>query len=143
MSNALPATTQAEHQALPKTTHDEFARQEFVRSYKQYLVKNVHGGNQLAYEQRVKPKFRQENNRDPKDRFEVRDEMVNDPHYQMFSALLRTSQEMMWSSCQIPVQRELESLNKKLNKNRAKPRGSLRMDSSLEIQRYDKSVDIH
>ena len=143
MSNALLPTAQAEHQALPKTTHDEFARQEFVRSYKQYLVKNVHGGNQLAYEQRIRPKFHKENKRDPKDRFEVRDEMINDPHYQMFSALLRTSQEMMWSSCQIPVQRELDSLNKKLNKKRAKPYGSLRLDENLTIPRYHTSVDIH
>ncbi|MDA0824213.1 MAG: class I SAM-dependent methyltransferase [Proteobacteria bacterium] len=143
MSNVTPLTSQAQHSALPPTTHDEFARQEFVRSYKQYLVKNVHGTNHLAYEQRVKPKIEREKKRPPKDRFEVRDAMVQDPHYQMFSALLRTSQEMMWSACQIPVQRELETLNKKINKKRAKPHGSLRLNPTLEIPRYHTSVDIH
>ena len=116
MSNANNQTVQAEHKVLPPTTNDEFARQEFVRSYKQYLVKNVHGTNQLAYEKRVKPKIKREQQRDPKDRFEVRDAMVEDPHYQMFSALLRTSQEMLWSSCQIPVQRNLKALNQIINK---------------------------
>lgn len=143
MSSDNAPTAQAQHKILPRTTHDEFARQEFVRSYKQYLVKNVHGTNQLAYESRVKPKIKREKKRDPKNRFEVRDAMVQDPHYQMFSALLRTSQEMMWSSCQIPVQRDLARLNKNVNKERTKKLGSLRLDPALETPRYHTSVDIH
>ncbi len=58
MSNHNAINGQAEHKVLPATTHDEFARQEFVRSYKQFLVKHVHGGNQVAYEKRVAPRIR-------------------------------------------------------------------------------------
>jgi len=143
MTTAPTATTQAQHQALPPTTHDEFARQEFVRAYKQYLVAHVHGGNRAAFEQRIKPRFRRAKRRDPSTRFEVREAMTHDPYYQMFSALLRTSQEMMWSSCQIPVERGLKLLNKGINKKRAKTRGSLRLDPKLEIPKYHTSVDIH
>ena len=134
---------QVEHKVLPPTTHDEFARQEFVRSYKQYLVQHVHGGNAVAYRQRVEPKIRNDKQRDPKDRFEVRDEMTKDPYYQMFSALLRTSQEMMWSSCQIPVDRNLEKLNAQVNRARRKTKGSLRLNPDLEVPRYHTAVDIH
>jgi ubiquinone/menaquinone biosynthesis C-methylase UbiE len=136
-------TSQAEHNVLPPTTHDEFARQEFVRSYKQYLVHKVHSGNAVAYEKRVRPKIAKEKHRDPNDRFEVRDEMTQDPYYQMFSALLRTSQEMMWSSCQIPVDRELQALNRKINRKPKKPRGSLRLNPSLTTPKYHSAVDIH
>lgn len=136
-------TIQAEHKVLPKTTHDEFARQEFVRSYKQYLVGHVHSGNQLTYEKRVKPKIRAQMQRDPQDRFEVRDGMVGEGYYQMFSTLLRTSQEMMWSACQIPVARELESLNTKINKRPKKTRGSLRLNPELAVPNYHTAVDIH
>jgi len=136
-------TSQAEHNVLPPTTHDEFARQEFVRSYKQYLVHKVHSGNAVAYEKRVRPKIAKEKHRDPNDRFEVRDEMTRDPYYQMFSALLRTSQEMMWSSCQIPVDRELQALNRKINRKPKKPRGSLRLNPSLTTPKYHSAVDIH
>ncbi len=136
-------TTQAAHSALPATTHDEFARQEFVRSYKQYLVAHVHGGNAVAYEKRVKPKIEQALQRAPADRFEVRDAMVADPYYQMFSTLLRTSQEMMWSSCQIPVARELEALNRKVNRKRKKARGSLQLNPALPTPKYHRAVDIH
>lgn len=136
-------TSQAAHGALPATTHDEFARQEFVRSYKQYLVAHVHGGNAVAYEKRVKPKIERALQRPPADRFEVRDAMVEDPYYQMFSALLRTSQEMMWSSCQIPVARELEALNRKVNRKRKQARGSLKLNPALPTPKYHRAVDIH
>ncbi len=135
---------QAEHAALPPTTHDEFARQEFVRAFKEYLVKHVHGGNRAVYETKVKPAFERKHKRAPKSRFEVRDAMVGQPHYQMFSTLLRTSQEMMWSSCQIPVARNLEALNKSIGKpQRKQALGSLRLNPALPIPKYHTAVDIH
>ena len=143
MNQLAEIHAQAEHAALPPATHDEFARQEFVRSFKEHLVKHVHGGNRAVYESRVKPAFERKHKRAPKTRFEVRDEMVHDPHYQMFSTLLRTSQEMMWSSCQKPVERDLEKLNKRIAKRRARPRGSLRLDPALPVPKYHTAVDIH
>ena len=143
MNTTAEIHAQAEHAALPPASHDEFARQEFVRSFKEHLVKHVHGGNRAVYESRVKPAFEKKHKRAPGTRFEVRDEMVNDPHYQMFSTLLRTSQEMMWSSCQKPVERDLEGLNKAINKRRKKTLGSLRLDPALPVPKYHTAVDIH
>ena len=132
------------HGIMAKPTHDEFSRQEFVRSYKDYLVKNVHSGNQIRYEKVIEPKFKQTHKRLPKNRFEVGKEMVQDSYYQMFSSLLRTSQEMMWSSCQIPVNRALDSLNQKVRMSKNdKALGSLKLDAKLEVPRYHTSVDIH
>ena len=91
---------QNKHAVLPEPNHDELARQQFVRSFKEHLVAQVHPGNRLAYENRVKPVFAKEHGREPESRFEIRDVMTRDPHYRMFSALLRTSQEMMWSASQ-------------------------------------------
>ena len=135
---------QVEHAALPPTTHDEFARQEFVRSYKQYLVHNVHAGNRERFDKVVKPAFEKKAKRAPRDRFEVRDEMTRDPYYQMFSTLLRTSQEMMWSACQAPVERQLEDLNQQVNSTRGnKAGGSLKLDPKLKTPKYHTAVDIH
>ena len=136
-------TRQAPHAALPPPTHDEFARQEFVRSYKEYLVKHVHGGNRERYERTVKPAFERERRRAPQDRFEVREAMVVDPYYRMFSTLLRTSQEMMWSACQKPVERELPRLNAAVKAPPRKAGGSLTLDPALPIPRYHTAVDIH
>lgn len=135
---------QNRHAVMATPTHDEFSRQEFVRSYKNYLVQNVHSGNQTRYEKIIKPKFQKAHNRVPKDRFEVGKEMVRDPYYQMFSSLLRTSQEMMWSSCQVPVNRDLDSLNEKIKIPKGtKTLGSLKLDTKLQIPRYHTAVDIH
>ena len=135
---------QARHAVMAAPTHDEFSRQEFVRSYKNYLVENVHSGNQTRYEKIIKPKFQKAHNRVPKDRFEVGKEMVQDPYYQMFSSLLRTSQEMMWSSCQVPVNRDLDRLNQKIKIPKGnKTLGSLKLDEKLQIPRYHTAVDIH
>ncbi len=136
---------QARHAVLPGATHDEFARQEFVRSYKEYLVKHVHGGNRARYESAVKPAFEQRHSRTPQDRFEVRDAMTTDGYYQMFSALLRTSQEMMWSACQIPVDRELDRLNAQVKSRlpQAGAGGTLKLDPTVKTPRYHTAVDIH
>ena len=134
---------QAEHRALPPTLHDEFARQEFVRAFKEHLVKHVHGGNRAVYERKVKPAFERRHGRAPRTRFEVRDQMVNEPYYQMFSTLLRTSQEMMWSACQKPVERDLPALNAAVAQPRRRAGGSLRLNPALEVPRYHTAVDIH
>ena len=133
---------QNKHGVLPEPTHDELARQQFVRSFKEHLVAQVHPGNRLAYEHRVKPDFVEEHDREPETRFEVRDVMTKDPHYRMFSSLLRTSQEMMWSASQKPVQRELDKLIEK-TKGTGNAEGTLRLDPALEIPRYHRAVDIH
>lgn len=144
MSDTTEIHGQAQHGVLPPTTHDELARQEFVRSYKDYLVKHVHAGNRERYEKAVKPGFEKAHERAPADRFEVRDVMTKDPYYRMFSTLLRTSQEMMWSSCQIPVERQLEELNARVqDKSRNKAGGSLKLDAKLKTPRYHTAVDIH
>ena len=136
--------TQIRHAALPATSHDEHARQEFVRSYKSYLVQHVHAGNRERYDKVVKPGFERVHKRAPRDRFEVRDQMTRDPYYQMFSTLLRTSQEMMWSSCQIPVERELDELNAAVNRaTNEKAGGSLTLDPKLKTPKYHTAVDIH
>lgn len=144
MASETTMNIQEAHAVLPTPTHDEFARQEFVRSYKEYLVKHVHGGNRERYEKAVRPAFERENERPPADRFEVRDVMTRDPYYRMFSTLLRTSQEMMWSACQKPVEREFEVLNARV---RAKPGrtagGTLRLNPKLKTPRYHTAVDIH
>lgn len=136
---------QFRHGALPPANHDEFARQEFVRSFKQYLVHHVHGGNRERYQHTVRPAFERAHGRPPRDRFEVRAAMSGDGYWRLFSTLLRTSQEMMWSACQIPVERQLETLNARLAERASGSGagGSLRLDPSLPVPRYHTAVDIH
>lgn len=145
MSSDPSIEVQAQHAVLPPVNHDELARENFVRAYKQFLVKHVHGGNRARYERTVKPAFERAHRRAPQDRFEVRDAMATDSYYQMFSTLLRTSQEMMWSACQKPIVRNHQTLNERINE-RGGPSvvgGTLRLDPELSIPHYHTAVDIH
>ena len=48
---------QYSHTILPTRTHDEFARQEFVKSLKLHLATSVSPNNRVIYDEVVKPKF--------------------------------------------------------------------------------------
>ena len=139
MSNAYKE--QQVHDALPATSHDELARQHFVRSFKEHLVTDLHPGLKTAYEKRAKGKFIAEHQREPASLQEVGQVMKQDTHYQAWSSLLRTSQEMMWSSAQIPVQRAIQELATQAAQTPAV--GSLRLNPDLQIPAYHTAVDIH
>ncbi len=133
---------QRKHDMLPKPTHDELARQQFARSFKEHIVAKIHPGNRVAYDKRVKPAITKETGQEPQDRTDVEPFMTKDPHYQMWSSMLRTSQEIMWSAAQKPVERDLNGLveQAKINGN---AKGSLTLDASLDVPRYHTAVDIH
>ena len=139
MSNAYKE--QQVHDALPATSHDELARQHFVRSFKEHLVTDLHPGLKTVYEKRAKGKFVAEHQREPETIQEVGQVMKQDTHYQAWSSLLRTSQEMMWSSAQIPVQRAIQELATQAAQTPAV--GSLRLNPDLQIPAYHTAVDIH
>ncbi|MDA7585617.1 class I SAM-dependent methyltransferase [Luminiphilus sp.] len=139
MSNAYKE--QQVHDALPATSHDELARQHFVRSFKEHLVTDLHPGLKTVYEKRAKGKFIAEHQREPETIQEVGQVMKQDTHYQAWSSLLRTSQEMMWSSAQIPVQRAIQELATQAAQSPAV--GSLRLNPDLQIPAYHTAVDIH
>src|SRR5208282_5207173 len=133
---------QFEHGILPQATHDELARQSFVQSLKVHLASKVSPGNKVVYEERVKPAFEHQHRRPPQDRHEVRRAMVTEPYYQMWSALQRTSQEMMWDAVSTSVEHQLEELSRRAGKLERKL-GSLTLDPALPLPPYHAAVDIH
>ena len=133
---------QLKHDMLPKPTHDELARQQFARSFKEHIVAKIHPGNRVAYDKRVKPAITTATGKEPQDRTDVEPFMTKDPHYQMWSSMLRTSQEIMWSAAQKPVERDLDGLIEQAKIN-GSAKGSLTLDASLDVPRYHTAVDIH
>lgn len=130
------------HALLPEPTGDELARQEFVKSYKLHLATQISPQNKTVYETQVKPAFEKEHGRPPKNRHEIRKAMNGENLYQTWSSLLRTSQEMMWKACQVPVERQLDELIDKA-KSTKDASGTLRLDPAVETPRYHTAVDIH
>jgi len=136
------AHEQFAHAMLPETTVDEFSRQEFVKSFKLHLANKVSPNNRVVYERQVKPAFEKEHGRAPKNRHEIRKVMNRDDHYKTWSSLLRTSQEMMWTSCQVPVARQLDALIDTA-KTANGAGGTLTLNPDVAMPRYLTAVDIH
>jgi SAM-dependent methyltransferase len=133
---------QLRHEMLPRSTHDELARQNFVQSLKVHLATKVSPGNRVVYEKRAKPRFEREARHRPKDRHDVRRVMQDEPYYQTWSALQRTSQEMMWDAVAASVERQLPDLIARAKGN-GSTLGSLTLDPGVEIPSYHTAVDIH
>lgn len=133
---------QFQHGVLPTTTAEEESRQDFVKSLKLHLATKVAPGNHLSYEVNAGPRYEKAEGHAPQTYHEVRRAMADDPYFNFWSALQRNSQEMMWKSSQLPVERQLPSLIEVV-KNAESKLGSLELDPDLEIPRYLTLVDIH
>ena len=136
---------QVRHDVSPDFTHDEQSRQFFVQSVKVHIAKELQPAQKAVYEARVEPKFRREHNRSPENVHEVRTAMMRDSFTQMWSALKRGVQEQMFYTVAEGVERQLPGLVEKAKAVRARPDklGSLSLDPSVRVPRYNSAVDIH
>ncbi|MBL0923102.1 MAG: class I SAM-dependent methyltransferase [Sphingomonadaceae bacterium] len=141
MHTDIDLKTQYSHGVLPQTTSDEFARQEFVKSLKFHLASKVSVGNKDAFEARANPAFAKSAGHPAESYHDVRKAMADEPYFNFWSAMQRNSQEMMWKSVQMPVERQLPKLIEKSRQEGAG--GTLRLNPELEIPRYHRAVDIH
>ena len=137
-----PYTAVTRHEVFPTPTHDEAARFNFLTALNKYLSGVVGSGNKLAYERRVLPAFRAEQQRDPKDRFEIRHAMNKDPWHRFWSACKRNSMEMRQQNGRSMVLRQLDALDAKARQLNA-DRPTLQLDPSVATPRYQNAVDIH
>ncbi|MCH8110791.1 MAG: methyltransferase domain-containing protein [Proteobacteria bacterium] len=136
----MPAQTP--HRVFPEPNHDESSRQNFVMALRMHVLKDLLGGNKEVYEARVEPAFRKEHSRPPKSRHEVRKAMDHIPYFQMYSSLLRTSQEMIWDSIGSSIERQWDGLIQKTRSN-GSVRGSVTIDPALKVPPYLAAVDHH
>ncbi|WP_445632945.1 Methyltransferase type 12 [Nostoc sp. DSM 114161] len=133
---------QLRHAMLPETTQDELARQEFVQSLKLHIFRNLSPGNKVIYEKLAKPKFEQEHQRPPQNRYEIRQAMEEEPYYRWTGVLKRISQEMLWDAVNTSVERQLPELIERA-KDKGGELGTLTLDPNFSTPTYQKAVDIH
>lgn len=114
-------------------------------SLRQHLASRIAPHCADMYTEKVRDAYVEKTGREPRDRAEFRQAMRGSGLYQMFSAMQRASQELMWDSTIDSVERELPSLitrAKKLAAERSHG-GTLTLDPDLEIPNYLTAYDIH
>ena len=135
--------SQKPHAVLPNATHDEAARQDFVAGLRVHMMREVSAGNRPLYDAKVLPAFRRTHAREPADRHEVRRAMSREPYHQAWGSLLRTTQELIWESVGSSIERQLGDLMARNRNDRARTKGSLRLDPGLVMPRYQTATDTH
>jgi len=133
------------HAMFPDTLHDEQARQDFVRAMRLHVNGTVQPGLTPAYEKIARPSFAKSRGRAPANRTEVRQAMQPVAYAQMWSALLRTTQELLYDAVGPSIERQAPVLNERARALAARnsKRGSLMLDPGLAIPRYHTAADIH
>lgn len=133
-----------DHELLSPPTHDERLRQQFVFSLKRHIGGKVRPGNRTIYEKVAKPVFEKSEGRTPETTSEIGSVMWEQPGYQLFSAMNRNAQEMMWDSVADPIYRNRENLSETYKSIKAKgTKGSLTLDPNFKVPKGIASVDIH
>ena len=131
-----------EHGMRANTNHDESAHINFMMSIYRHLGQHVSPGRRDVYDQRVKPKFVRDHNREPKDRHEVREATLDDPYFQMWGHLRVYCQQKGNDLRRELVNRQLGELAERA-KPRPGDRGALELDPDVQIPKYQSSFDMH
>ncbi len=130
------------HDAFPETTHDEIARFNFISVLNRYIATQVGPGNLEAFQQRVEPQLRSANGGAEITRQQVRRAMLNEPMFQVFSALRRSAMEMRQQAGRSVVLRQRQALKEKTDALLADS-DILELDPNCPIPRYLAAIDNH
>jgi len=134
---------QDHHPMMAEETHDERARQSFVKSLHMRSANLSRVEAKTVYEGRVAPRFAQAHGgKRPSTRSEARLAMEEDVFWQTVVGLRRVSQEMLWASVIDTVERTAPEINARA-RSMDRNLGSLKVDPNLEIPGYLSAVDIH
>lgn len=137
-----PYTALTRHGIMPRASHDEAARFNFLANLNKHLSGTLGPGNKLAYDNRVHPAFVVEHGREPQHRYEIREAMNADPYHAMWSALKRNSMEMRQHNGRQIVLRQLDELDAQARQYN-EGRTSLELDPAIDVPPYQTAVDIH
>jgi ubiquinone/menaquinone biosynthesis C-methylase UbiE len=133
---------QQAHAALPKATHDEFAREEFCASLRKVFTTELFPGTHDVYYNQVLPEFTAKHGRPPRSPQEVKRAMEENFYFRGINVVGRATQELLWDTVGESVERQLDTLND-LAKPKTSDLGTVRLNPDMAMPRYMDAVDIH
>ena len=134
---------QADHPMLPDATPDERSRQEFAKSFKQFIQGRLLPGLQPVYEHRAGRAFKRAEGRTPEDRHDIRRAMTRDIFFQHYAAANRIAQELLWDGVISSIDRQLPAMIETARSLSDKSGAPLETDPAFDTPRYVTAIDIH
>ncbi|MCX8019049.1 MAG: class I SAM-dependent methyltransferase [Chitinophagaceae bacterium] len=128
------------HAVFPEFSHDERARYNFLANLNRFISTVIAPGNQIAFQNRVKPAFEKEKGRTFANRHEVAEAMSKDPVYQSWAALRRCTMEMRQQNGRAVVMRQAKELADKVKQYAG---DNLILKKNFKVPEYLRHVDNH
>ena len=133
---------QQSHAVLPRATHDEFAREEFIATLRKRFTTDIWPGTRKLYAEKAAPAFRARTGRDPETPREAYDALNETFYFRAGNLVGRAAQELIWDTVGDSIERQLDTLIEEA-KPRPGDKGTVRTNPDLQIPRYIDAVDIH
>lgn len=132
--------TVGRHGAFPETTHDEIERFNFLAHLNRHLATRVLPAVKTAFDARVAPK-REAAHGAFENRHDVRKALLDDPYYQMWSALRRLTMEQRQQAGRWIALRQAEQLALKVDALLGT--ADVTLDPHVALPNYVSAVDHH
>ncbi len=130
------------HAMFPETSHDEIARLNFLAQMNRHLASKVMPQVKTAWEKRVAPDLANRTGAPPPDRHAVREALLEDPTFQIWSALRRMTMEQRQEAGRWTAIRQAESLAARA-RDLTEGDERLALNPAVIIPRYVSAVDHH
>jgi len=132
-----------QHEALVRPDHDAQSHYNFMASYMRHVFRAIGPNNKVVYEGDVEAKLEKDLGRKPEHRREVMKGMLENTHFQLYSALRRNAFEMRQQIARYFVFRDIDDVNQRIaNINGADPDGLI-LNSDVKPPRYVSAIDHH
>lgn len=130
---------------LYQPTTDEIARQRFVSALRRHVLVDKASRMKESFETMVAPAMRKHSKNFPADGVEVRNAMLTNNAFRVFSALRVNAQQMTWASVMDGVERALPQMTDLAREmaSRNPAGGSVKTDHRFHVPEYVSDIDQH
>lgn len=131
--------------ALYEPTLDEIGRQRFVSALREHVLTTKAAEMKESFETVVRPEMLRKNKDFPKSEVEIRNAMLTNNVFRVFSSLRLNAQQMTWESVMDGVERVLPEMTDVARDLAARnpAGGSVRTDSQFDVPSYVADIDQH
>lgn len=133
------------HDMLARQNAEDAARARFVLALKRQVAGPLRSANGLAYQTQGEPAFEAVRGAAPANRAEALEAFGMSRFWRYWSAINRSSQELMWTAVAEPIYRDQPRLEAEAQQRMAAPtrKGSLHLDPAFEPDPAYTGVGIH
>lgn len=138
-------TTLTDIETLFQPTHDRGVRQRFISAFRKHVLVDKAAEMKVAYQDAEAPAFAKKKGRKPKDLNEVRQLMLDNMHFRMYSVMRLHGQEMPWPAVMDDIEAAYPALQRAFvsARDRNPAGGTLKIEPGFKVPDYILDQEMH